>query len=353
MKRKPIIILVSCLVFTTVLVAVLYAISDKGGHERNSFVRDYRPDMITKLNELDIRWNSYYIAGMIDSHIYLGNVTAPLHLLLTNTALTDTQHVQLSIKNMEDFKLTKALGLKLDSPYFFLADGRMPRFFRGKIGEWEAEPFMYDSVYFNQSIPIGNSSFAIRTKSSANMEYELGIVTNDTPHVRIEHSLLEKQIKGTFCVDGGLNYSKALDRLVYTYLYRNEFIVYDTDLNLDYRGHTIDTFSRAQIKIAEISSNNSRNLESRPKIINAQSRVSGNYLFIHSALLAKNDHLDALEQSSIIDVYDLKNDSYKFSFQIPNQNEEKLTKFQIFNNEILVATHDRYLVIYDLKSSYL
>ncbi|MDN5211963.1 hypothetical protein QQ020_07865 [Fulvivirgaceae bacterium BMA12] len=354
MKRKPVIILSGCLIFTTVLVAMLYGLSDKGRHERNSFVRNYQPDIATKLNELDIRYNSYFIAGMVDNQIYLGNVTAPAHLLIANTTLTDTQHVKLHIKNRENFKLTKLLIVKVDSPYFYLVDGLMPGFFRGKIGEWKAEHFMPETkAYFNQCIPFGDSAFAIRTKSLANKEYELGVVTNDSPHVKLEHGLLEKQIKGTFCVDGELNYSKALDRLVYTYRYRNEYIVFEPNLQLDYRGHTIDTFSRAQINIAKINSENARTLTSRPKIINAQSRVSGNYLYVHSGLLAKNDQLDALYRSSIIDVYDLRNNTYKFSIQIPNHHQKKLTKFQVFNDEMLVATHDRYLVTYDLKPGYL
>ena len=336
------------------MVAVLYALSEKNVPKQNSFLRHYLPGFITKSNELDIRYNSYYIAGMFDDHIYLGNVTSPLHLFVSNRMLTDTQHVQLDIKNRKKFKLTKALRLKIDSPYFYLADGKMPGLFRGKLGgDWKADRFMYDSVYFNQYEQISDSTFAIRTKSSINLEFELGVVTNDTPNIRLEPDLLQKQINGIFCVDGELNYSKALDRLVYTYRYRNEYIVYDTDLNLNYRGHTIDTFSRAQIKVAEISSNNSMSLGTRPNTFNALSRVSGNYLYIYSALLAKNDCLDVLEQSSIIDVYDLRNDTYKLSFRIPNFKEKKVSRFMVFDNKILIATHGRYLVTYNLNSSYL
>lgn len=353
MKRKPIVILMSCLLFSMLLVAVLYAFSDKGIPERNSFVRNYQPDMVTKSNELDIGYNSYYVAGLVNENIYLGNARVPLHLLITDIQLTDTQHVRLDIKDIENIQITKVMNLKVDSPYFYLADGLMPGLFRGKIGDWQAERYMYDNAYFNQSIPVGDSSFAIRTKSVVNMEYELGMINNDSPHVEIQHDLLEKQIKGTFCVDGQLNFSKSFNRLVYTYRYRNEYIVFDTDLSLDYRGQTIDTFSVAQIEIEKINSENSRNLKSRPKIINAQSCVSGEWLFIHSALLAKNDNIDALDKFAIIDVYDLKSNSYKLSFQIPNQNGARITQFKIFKNKVLAAIYDRYLVLFDLESQYL
>ena len=353
MKRKPIVILLSCLIFSTLLVAVLYALSDKAIPERNSFVRNYQPDMVTKSNELDVGYNSYYVAGLVNDNIYLGNAKVPLHLLVTNIQLTDTQHVRLDIRDLENIQVTKVMSLKVDSPYFYLADGLMPGLFRGKIGNWQAERYMYDNAYFNQSIPVGDSSFAIRTKSAVNMEYELGMINNDSPFVKIQYNLLEKQIKGTFCVDGQLNFSKSFNRLVYTYRYRNEYIVFDTDLSLDYRGQTIDTFSVVQIDIEKINSENSRNLKSRPKIINAQSCVSGEWLFIHSALLAKNDNIDALDKFAIIDVYDLKSNSYKLSFQIPNQNGARITQFKIFKNKVLAAIYDRYLVLFDLESQYL
>jgi hypothetical protein len=179
----------------------------------------------------------------------------------------------------------------------------------------------------------------------------LGKVQVDTPHVRLEPNLLQKQIDGVFCTDGTLTYSPEVGRLIYTYYYRNQFIVYDTNLNLDYRGHTIDTFSRAQIKVGYISSEKSKKLLDK-KVVNVQSVASGNYLFVQSNLLAKNDASDWLLNNTIIDVYDLKKNMYKFSFTLANYAGAHVRDFIVFDGN-LFALYDHYLVKYDLQSDYL
>lgn len=356
MKRKPIIILTSCLLVATFAVLVLFVMSNKIVHEPNNFLRSYPSHLASRTAELDIKYNSYYIAGVTSNHIYLGNVTDPFHLLITNMSLTDTSHIKISIKNEENLKLTTSLRVKVDSPYFYMTDGTMPGIFRGKIDHWYADRFMFDSAYFSQSVPIDSTSFALRAKSTKTLENVLGKQTNGVPHVELNFKLLQKQIDGIFCTDGLLHYSKELKRLVYLYHYRNEYIVYDTNLNLDYRGHTIDTFSRAQVKVASIASDKAMVLASKPKVINMESCVSGHYLFINSNLLARNDLKDIFPKVSIVDVYDLRNNKYKLSFYVQNHYSKdgprKMGFFQVVKNKKLVAIHNRYLVIHDLKSQY-
>jgi hypothetical protein len=351
MKRKTIIILVCCFLSATILVVTLYAISDKIVHEPGSFLRVYQKAAAVKSNEMDIKYNSYYIAGIAEDRIYLGNITTPRRLLVTNLSLTDSQHVKINLRGMENKRIYKSDKIKISPPYFYYMDGITPGLLRGKIGEWQADPFMFDSAYFDQSEIIGSSTFAIRTHNMA-LENVLGKVQNTDPHIALEPSLLQKQIDGIFCTDGMLRYNETLNRLIYTYYYRNEYIVYDTNLNLDYRGHTIDTFSRAQIKTAYVSSNKTHAVTSR-KFTNYESCTSGNYLFINSNLLAKNDFKRMLDIMAIIDVYDLRNNTYKFSFSLPNYDAEtQLREFRIYNDKILIALYDHYIVKYDLQSRY-
>lgn len=351
MKPRLILILIGCFLSATILVFVLYILSDKIVHKPGSFLRVYQKGAAIKSNEMDIRYNSYYIAGITEDNIYLGNMTAPRHLLITNLSLTDSQHVNIQIKNMENKPDYKWAKIKIAPPYFYYADGITPGLFRGRIGEWQADRFMFDSAYFDQAEIIGSSTFAIRTRA-ASVENVLGKVQNETPNVMLASNLLQKQVDGIFCTDGMLRYNKTINRLIYTYYYRNEYIVYDTNLRLDYRGHTIDTFSRAQIKTAFVSSNKTHMLLDK-KIVNKESCTSGRNLFINSNLLAKNDFTKSFDILSIIDVYDLKNDTYRFSFILSDYDaDHKLREFRVYDNVILVALYDHYIVKYDLRTQY-
>jgi len=151
-------------------------------------------------------------------------------------------------------------------------------------------------------------------------ESMLGKLTPDSLRAKFHPEILEKQIDGVFCVDGTMRFSKEIDRLVYTYRYRNQFIVMDTNLNVVARINTIDTTSKAKIKIATIKSTNSRTLASPPFVVNNQTSVYKQWLFVNSSLLALNDDPDTFNTTSIIDVYDIVNAKYLFSFYIGNNN---------------------------------
>ncbi len=64
----------------------------------------------------DIKYNSYYVAGLVDSCIYLGNVVAPLHVLKVNIITLDTQYVRLQIPTKAI--LGSSAIIRIDSPMY-------------------------------------------------------------------------------------------------------------------------------------------------------------------------------------------------------------------------------------------
>jgi hypothetical protein len=356
MKRKTIKILGFLALFGIAIVAMLYALSDSITHKHNNFVRLFPPHPVTERAVLDVKYNSYYIAGMTKNHIYFGNITAPFHLLIMNTLSADTQHVHLSVSDIVKPKLG-FLKVKIDSPFFYIMDGTSPSLFRGIINNakhaenhWVARRFMYDSIFFTDGVPIGRSSFVLRTTHflNKNKEDALGKESAYPPHFKLAPTLLEKQIDGIFCVDGMLHYNRELKTLVYVYYYRNQYIVIDTNMNLLYRSHTIDTISKAKIKVATVSSKNARTLAAPPLTVNKHSCVFENFLFIQSNLMAKNEEKKVFDMASVIDVYSLKDKSYQFSFYIFNYNRQKLRGFKIVGDK-LVAQFGQYVITYDLN----
>jgi hypothetical protein len=327
----------------------LYALSDKIVHQPGNFLRIYEKSAAIKSNEMDLGVNSWYIAGIADDHVYLGNYLYPPLLLVTNISLTDSQYVNIKFRDKEITKLSQNSKIRLYPPYFYISDGSTPALYRGKIEEWVADRFMYDSVFFDHTEIIAPSSVAIRTHNK-DTEIVLGKVQNLTPHLSLAPGLLQKQIDGVFCTDGMLRYNETLHRLIYTYFYRNEYVVYDTNLNLDYRGHTIDTISRAQIKTAYVPSTKQHILTSK-RFTNLESCTSGNYLFISSGLLAKNDFTRTFDVLAIIDVYDLRDNTYRFSFSLDQYDDKtKLREFQVYNNKFLIAIYGSHLIKFDIPA---
>lgn len=333
-------------------VVILYWAASQMNRRDNGFVRLFPPHPVLPTSHvLQLPYNSYYLAGAAGDTAYLGNSVGPLHVMKVYHSLADTQHVQINLHY--PLQQLKRLTLTIDSPYFYLIDGIAPGLFRGSINDWQARKFMYDSSYFTEAVPVGPSSFAIRSVM-ANREYALGRETAGTPHVHFDSTLLQKQIDGLFCTDGMLHYRPAQHELLYLYHYRNEYIRFDTTLRLLERGHTIDTITHAQIKVGSYAKGSTITMAAPPLMVNHESSIAGRYLFVRSGLRASNETEEMFRDAFVIDVYDLTlepRERYRFSFYLHNHGTEKLKMFRVYDRT-LYALYEHYLVSYTFNDRY-
>jgi hypothetical protein len=284
---------------------------------------------------------------MCGKKLYLGNTTVPLHIWVVGPTLADTQRVEISMGDADKLQLG-ANRVIIDSPYFFIEDGNRPALFRGMIDRWSARRFMYDSLYFTLSAPISPSSVILRTLDNGRHQYILSKEKQSFPYVIHAPALLEKQLDGYFCTDGMLLSDPNCSYLVYLYYYRNQFICMDSNLNLIYRGNTIDTFRKAQIKVASINNGETYTLSAPPLLVNRKSCIYGNHLFINSNIPSKNEDMRRFAQSSVIDIYDLKTGHYQGSFYLPDYDSKKVKLFYIRNHQMIVFC-DNYLATYQFN----
>ena len=146
-----------------------------------------------------------------------------------------------------------------------------------------------------------------------------------------------------------LNYDPYTNQLVYIYYYRNQYIVADSKLNLIHRGNTIDTTTKANIKVAFIKDRNEKKFSAPPMTVNKNAYVYKGLLFVNAALMGKFESDKMWKQASIVDVYDYKNRSYVVSFYVYNIDGERLTDFAIQGNNFygIVGSH---LVSYKMSN---
>lgn len=348
-NKKHNTLLLICTVCGVGFIFILFSLSEYGLHRDNSFIRQFPGHPAIKTNELDLSYNSYYIAGAAEGHIYLGNTTTPLNVMILDTTLQKIQYKKLSLD--QDSIPNQAPQLRVLPPYFFLIDGTIPYIFRGNTKDWKAYSILKDSYYFDHITPRDSITLFIRTRSDSTNEHILGKI-NLSNHTKIDltDKLLQKQIDGIFDTDGVLQYNEQLHQIIYTYYYRNQYIVANDFLQLKLLGKTIDTVSRAQLKIATIASKNQRKLASPALIVNKNSATYGNYLFINSALPGRNEPLEMWKEASIIDVYNIVKNTYEFSLYVYDIKKEKLKSFQILDDK-LIGLIGNHIVIYQLHKN--
>lgn len=347
MKRKTMILFGCSLILSTGFVVLLFLSSFDFSKQDNAFRRQFAGHALFEKDTIDLPYNSYFISGASDNTVYLGNITAPLHVLTLNlNSLTDSIHHTIDVRDISNYKFW-SLRLSVDSPYFSLSDGGLPVIFGGTTHDWKADRYMYDSAYFTDAVPISHKSFAIRTVAKGTDDYILGKEQGAEPHITLHPGLLEKQVDGRFCVDGKMVYDRSSNKLIYLYYYRNQYIVMDTSLNLLYRGNTIDTVSWAKLKVGDIKNENIRSLSAPPYLVNKRLAIWNDWLFINSALRATNESMKDFTHASVIDVYDLRTEHYVFSFYIKDFKKKKLIDFIVVSNK-LVVLHDYGLMVYTL-----
>lgn len=125
-------------------------------------------------------------------------------------------------------------------------------------------------------------------------------------------------------------------------------MVVNESLNEVRRGKTIDTFSRAKIQVKYLAKSKERKMTAPPFIVNKTMTVYDNLLLVASALPGKYEAMELVQTATIIDVYDLANNSYLFSFPIYNIGKEKMKSFSIQDKKLyaILGTH---LVVYQLN----
>lgn len=329
------------------IVSVLFLLSEDIMQHRNNFVRRF-PDKVHKVYDTDLNFNSYYFAGAANGKIYLGNHTASLLLTEIDTTLKTKKEIVVHIDNM---KLPfRSLELKVQPKYFYAIDATVPCVFRGKTGNWKAATISATGKPFANPVIIDSNKIAFRTHKS-NTESILGMRTftkRDSSWVNPD--LLQKQIDGIFDVDGTLLFDAGTNKLVYLYFYRNQYIVTDAKLNLSFRGKTIDTISKAQIKVAFNKDRNEKKLSAPPLTVNRSGTVNRGLLFVNSGLIGKFEDVKLWSQASIIDIYDINSNTYLESFYVYNIDKVKLKKCLVYNNNFyaIIGSH---LVSYKLSHS--
>lgn len=328
------------------LVVLLFLLSEREVHRNNAFTRRFPPQPVIRKYDLSIGFESYYIAGQEGSNLFLGNTTAPLHLLQLDLETRDTTHLRITL-DRTDLPF-RAVRIALQPPFFYVMDGRVPCIFRGRIGEWQADLWMEGDAYFSRAIPLDTNKVFIRTISGATGVSTLGLLEKkDSFRVALNPSILEKQIDGIFDSDGILAAAPDGNALGYVYFYRNQYMVMDRGLDLISRQRTIDTVRTAQLQLAKLPGNRTT-MEAPPLLVNKMAAMYGDWMLIASDRLGKNEAREMIRMATIIDVYNWEKGAYEFSFYIYDIGDEKAREFAVFDGQLVALVGDR-ISVYELK----
>nr|WP_315240126.1 MauE/DoxX family redox-associated membrane protein [uncultured Flavobacterium sp.] len=333
-KSKTALKLAIIAIIGSAVIVILYLYSEHTMHRENPFIRRFIQGAATKTAEAELNNNSKYFAGTDGSTIYFGDSQAPLHIIAFDTTLKAKHHYKIQLER-ENFPFA-SVQVRIAPPYFYLMDGTVPVIYKGNISDWKAKLLMYDNnYYFSKAEIIAPDKIAFRAQQLKTLYNILGTFTfNDSLQVQYAPQLLQKQIDGFFDTDGIMQFDRQSQKLIYTYYYRNQFIIADNNLNLIHRGNTIDTTTKAKLKVAHIKETGQRKIASLPATVNQLMAVSNNLLFVNSKLIGRYEPKEMWKQATIVDVYDIEKKTYLSSIYIYNINKTKLKEMFVIDNNL-------------------
>lgn len=341
-------VLMTASVFSSMLIVVaLYIISERVMHYSNPFTRRYIKTSIQYVGSKDLKFNSYYFAGYSGANIYLGNSTAPLRIIGIDTACIIRGDFMIGFKDTNiPFK---AVRINIQDKYFYFGDGTVPCLYRGKISEWKTDVEFSGVPRFSTMQPMDSSSFVLRNNTGKNGSNIIGTYsTGNKSEINYAPNLLQSQLDGIFDTDGTLLYNEQLKSIVYVYYYRNEFITADRNGRIVRIGNTIDTTSKAKIKVATLKEGKQRKMAAPPLVVNARICTQGKYLFVQSNIRGFYESDSIWNTAAVIDVYNLKDNTYVLSFPIFGLHNGAFKSFAVSGTH-LYAIFDSTLMVFRLK----
>src|SRR5699024_8654745 len=103
-------------------------------------------------------YNSYYIAGINDSLVYLGNSTGFTHGLQWNYQTNDTLSFQIKINNAPE-QFASLPKWQVAGDWFYIGEGVTPSLFKGKVTDWTAYELMSFIPYYTDLVVTDSASF--------------------------------------------------------------------------------------------------------------------------------------------------------------------------------------------------
>jgi uncharacterized membrane protein YphA (DoxX/SURF4 family) len=307
-------------------IVVLHGGSERIIQAHNPFSRLFPPKAANMSKTYDLGFNSYYFAGATADKIVLGNHTAPQHIVSLSSNGGPLKHDSIRVHSRE--KAAGLFRLWVSGPYFVLADGRAGTVYKGGTRNWTADEKISNLSYFMHAAPISADTLAFRSSAKGTGRNILGKMTLAEPaKTTLFPGLVKGSGDGIFDTDGMLLYAPALRRLVYVHHYSNAIIMAQTSGQAVRSLKTIDTVRRPQVKIVNLERDKTRTLAAPPVTVNKRAKIFGRLLFVQSALKGRHDDDTAFKRGATIDVYDMQNRLYLFSFYLFTDYDEPIRDF--------------------------
>jgi hypothetical protein len=287
------------------------------------------------------------ICGLSTNTIYLkGESPKAILEIDKNMNIKDTILINLALP---ENKIAPCY-VRIDSPLIYLHFNNLSLAYYGSIKNGKLNSTKLETPIFSKSSQISPFSLTIRSFDSSFKNQIFKKMSILTGKEVCKNSLIKSTGDAGVSSDGMLFFNNESSKLFFVEYFQNQFYCLDSNLNLTYKGNTIDTISSSDIKVSfELDKSGTHKLvpSNSRVIVNKMAFSNRNYLFVISGLKADNEKRQMFRENDVIDVYKISSGKYYASFYLPKLNGKPL-KSAYFNNKTITVLYQGKLIEYGM-----
>lgn len=288
---------------------------------QDSFVRKTIEPFTSEIKMIDLPKSNHYIAGNNYDSLFLGNSKTPL--LLTKIG-PKFDHLKTDTLKLDDYGLKfQSVRINVLYPYFSVTDGKVPVIFEGEFPSLNAYRTGIRNLYFSKIVPTGQHQYVFRAVVTKTKKSELGTLNTLQNGYTIMPKVLESEVEGIFATDGNISVNLDDKKIFYTYLYRNEIVSTDVNLNNMKIINTIDSFSKSNLKTKKLSTGQIKLMQS-PQEVNVLQTICKGHLYNLSKIRGKEEYFRDFSKKLSIDVYDVQKKTYLYSYNFKSEERSSI-----------------------------
>ncbi|HVX01221.1 MAG TPA: hypothetical protein VHA52_12425 [Candidatus Babeliaceae bacterium] len=349
MKRKTLIWMFA-IIALTVLGITSWSYVSLRNNAANGFTRNVKDHLLTSLFQAHQSRVLTGISGFTDNHYYF-STNDPQVIFISKSDLSDTQSY--TIRYDPDKRISESFNVWVDSPEIKIYAGNIPCVLSASLKNKAVKLDTLDGTIFNKIIPCSDKTYIMKRHDSALRDFQFRKTDLAGNDLVSEHGVSVIQHDDGISTDGTLLFDKTGSRVIYLYKLFNQFVCMDTDLMLRYTARTIDTVNYHAVPIGTYNKNGMviRTFSRAPKLVNLKACISNNNLFVCSGIKADNETTGNFRDNAVIDIYDLNNGAYRYSFYIPKGTNKRLTSFKVIGDRVLaVFDKGKNIVVYQTQT---
>ncbi len=231
-----------------------------------------------------------------------------------------------------------------DSIYFYQANTRTVKVVDTTNRLLHEYQFAFPISYFIKS--RGNS-FLFQENLLGNGTVQVHAKNYTTNKEIVDSSSFSREFGSGMKYSGKWLASQSMSNIFFISFYDNDICCFDYTGRRKYKLKTID-FQNQDLKI--IKEGNRFYLSPEANVMRTGASTSGKNLFISSYVREEKQPEQDFNQNLTIDVYNIENGSYKYSFYLPNSFNKKASEFSVSNNSVLYAMYGDAIVSYNITN---